>query len=301
MLSDICIRKKNIIEVTVVNKSTKTYMEVIGMKIGSMNGTNNPVMQTRMSGGADATTKHIQKQIDDAKKQLQELSEKEDMSSEEKMMKRQEINQKIMDLNQQLRQHQMQQRKEKKETSSADDMLGTKQVKNKAGKTTGGLSQANMQAIISADSAINQAGIQGSVASKMEGRASVLEMEIKLDASRGENVNVEAKQEEMAEAKQKSLSAETAQISTLAEANKELEEAAKEEGGTKAEGTTETDTEKKTDNQAKEDVKAGEKSNIDLHSENANKNSALVSDDLSENEEKASEQGHGATSIDVYL
>ena len=82
-----------------------------------------------------------------------------------------------------------------------------------------------MQAIISADSAQAQAQVQGSVATKMEGRAGVLESEIKLDAGRGGDVS--AKKEELAEVEQKAAAATSAQMDTLETANKELEEAAK--------------------------------------------------------------------------
>lgn len=82
-----------------------------------------------------------------------------------------------------------------------------------------------MKAIISADSAITQAEAQGSVARKMKGRAGVLESEIKQDVIRGDDV--EAKNEELAEMQQKVAQAETAQINILADANNELEAAAK--------------------------------------------------------------------------
>ena len=71
---------------------------------------------------------------------------------EEKMNKRQEIQQQIADLNNQLRQHQIEMRREQQQTksSSMDDMLGgTRKVAN-AGNQGAGLSQASMQAIISA-------------------------------------------------------------------------------------------------------------------------------------------------------
>ena len=82
-----------------------------------------------------------------------------------------------------------------------------------------------MKAMISADSAMANAKVQGSVATKMEGRAGVLEAEIKLDQTRGDDV--EKKKEELAEVQQKATQAELAQMNTLADANKELEVAAK--------------------------------------------------------------------------
>ena len=197
------------------------------MRINGLNGANTPAGGMNMTKATDSVSKNLQNQIANAQKQLQEISANKDMSIEEKMKKRQEIQQQITDLNNQLRQHQIEQRKEQQaKKSSMDDMLGgSKKTAPKAGKQSTGLSQASMTAIISADSAMAQAQVQGSVATKMEGRAGVLESEIKLDSARGDDV--EAKKEELAEVEQKAAQAESAQMNTLATANKELEEAAK--------------------------------------------------------------------------
>ena len=198
------------------------------MRINGLNGVNNTQAGgMNMMQANDSVSKNIQNQIANAQKQLQEISSNKEMSLEEKMKKRQEIQQQITDLNNQLRQHQIEQRKEQQaKKSSMDDMLGgSKKTAPKAGKQSTGLSQASMTAIISADSAMAQAQVQGSVATKMEGRAGVLESEIKLDSARGGNV--EKKQEELAEVEQKAAEVQSAQMNTLAEANKELEAAAK--------------------------------------------------------------------------
>ena len=194
----------------------------------SMNGTN---AQTGIKSGRmnkpmemDSFSKSIQNQISNAKKQLQELSENKDMSMDEKMKRRQEIQQQITDLNNQLRQHQMEQRKEKQEQAAKSA------EKKESGKNENkgvGLSQASMTAIISADAALSQAKVHGSVATKMEGRAGVLEAEIKLDSANGGNV--EAKKEELAKVQQKAAAAGTSQTDSLAMASKGIEEAAKED------------------------------------------------------------------------
>lgn len=226
------------------------------MRINGLNGANTPAGGMNMTKATDSVSKNIQNQIANAQKQLQELSANKDMSIEEKMKKRQEIQQQITDLNNQLRQHQIEQRKEQQKEqqakkSSMDDMLGgSKKTAPKAGKQSTGLSQASMKAMISADSAMAQAQVQGSVATKMEGRAGVLESEIKLDSARGDDV--EAKKEELAEVEQKAVQAESAQMNTLATANKELEEAAKADQQTEKAD----DKDKKTD---KKDAVAGEK------------------------------------------
>jgi len=192
----------------------------------SMNGTN---AQAGIQAGRinkpmemDSFSKSINNQIANAQKQLQELSENKDMSMEEKMKRRQEIQQQITDLNNQLRQHQIEQRKEQQEKAAKS--AEKKDSAKKADKGTG-LSQASMTAIISADAAMSQAQVQGSVATRMEGRAGVLEAEIKLDSANGGNV--EAKQEELAKVQQKAVAVGASQTNTLASVSKDIEEAAK--------------------------------------------------------------------------
>ncbi len=191
----------------------------------SMNGTN---AQADIQAGRinkpmemDSFSKSINNQIANAQKQLQELSENKDMSMEEKMKRRQEIQQQITDLNNQLRQHQIEQRKEQQEKAAKS--VEKKESAKKGDKGTG-LSQASMTAIISADAAMSQAQVQGSVTTRMEGRAGVLEAEIKLDSANGGNV--EAKQEELAKVQQKAVAVGASQTNTLASVSKDIEEAA---------------------------------------------------------------------------
>lgn len=225
------------------------------MKINGINRANTQVGGMNMVQSNDSVSKNLQSQIANAQKQLQELSANKEISLEEKMKKRQEIQQQIIDLNNQLRQHQLIQRKEQqtKKTSMSDMLGGSKQTAPKAGNQGTGLSQASMKAMISADFAMAQARVQGSVVTKMEGRAGVLEAEIKLDQARG--IDVEKKKEELAEVWQKAAQAEAAQMNTLADANKELESAAKADQQTEK---TE-DKYKKTD---KKDVVANAKEDI---------------------------------------
>lgn len=194
------------------------------MTINRISGANTQTAQMGMNQAMDSYSRNLQKQIANAQKQLQELSSNEKMTLEEKMKKRQEIQQQINDLNMQLRQHQMEQRKEKQQAkgSSMDEMLGGTNAKT--GSKGAGLSQASMTAMISADASVKQSKVQGSVAAKMEGRAGVLESEIKLDAGRG--ASVEKKKEELADVEQKAQAATASQMKTLGDANKAMEEAA---------------------------------------------------------------------------
>ena len=237
----------------------KENEENLDMKINGINETNTQMSAMNRQTATDSVSKNIQKQIANAQKQLQEISSNKDMSIEEKMKKRQEIQQQIADLNNQLRQHQIEVRRkqQQKKGSSMDDMFaGSKKNSMKSGTKGAGMSQqcmhaSTMQAMISAGSAMAQAQMQGSVATRMNGEAGVLESEIKLDEARGSNV--EAKREELAELQEKAVAAEAAQMNTLANTNRELEEAAKAD-----QQNEKTDRDTKTD---KKDVVLNEKQN----------------------------------------
>lgn len=111
-----------------------------------------------------------------------------------------------------------------------------------------------MQAIISASSAMTMVQRQGSVAASMKGREGILETEIKLDSARGGNV--EKKQEELEEVQKKLTQVQTTQMDTLADANKQLEEARKEDQ------KAETEAKKKAEKKEKDkEVKTTEKVN----------------------------------------
>ncbi len=241
--------------------------------------------QPSMAQGADAESKNIQSQIKRLEQELQKLSENEDMSMEDKMKKRQEIQQEISALNIQLRQHQIAQRREERQNkrSSMDDMLGGTpkahgQAKNDQGA---GLSQGSMKAMISADSSMKQAEVQGNVSAGMEGRARVLKAEIKQDEGRGSST--EAKKEELARTEQAAMQAEASQINTLGKANAAMEEAgaAEQENKAAAEQKSKATAEQKSGKASEDEEKAVE--------------------------EKAAEQGaeaqpgNPAVSVDIYL
>ena len=138
------------------------------------------------------------------------------------MKKRQEIQQEINNLNQQLRQHQIEQRKEQqsKNSSSMDDIVAG--TSNTSKKKDTGLSQASMQAMLCADSSMKQAKVQGSMATQIQGRASVLESEIKQDAGK-----ILRRRKKNWQSAGKGTVCDSRQMSTLADANKSVEEGAK--------------------------------------------------------------------------
>ena len=218
------------------------------MNVNGINGNNAGVQsfQMNMNQGTDSVSKNLQNQIANARKAMQELGENKEMSLEEKMKKRQEIQQQISDLQNQLRQHQIEQRKEnqQKKGSSMDDMLGGSKQASKSAKGGTGMSSASMQAMISADSSMNQVKVQGSVKTQMEGKAGILESEIKLDGARGDDAT--KKKEELADIEAKAQDITASQMNSLLDINKKLEEAAKEDqkeekAADKAEKSNETD------------------------------------------------------------
>lgn len=226
------------------------------MTIGSSTGAGNRTNPGSIGMGKpnDSVSKGIQQQIANAQKRLQEISSDDTLSMEEKMKKRQEIQQEITNLNQQLRQHQMEMRKEQQaQQRAAKQQSGGV---NNAGGRDKGISSSSMQSILSADSSMKQAQVQGSQATKMQGRAGVLKTEIKLDAAKGGNTR--QKEEELSKLEGKIQAAQTSQISSLSQANKAVEEAAKAEQNTstkepekQADKETETKGSEQTNNRAK--------------------------------------------------
>lgn len=207
------------------------------MVISGVNGAGGAGMQAGAMGrgqAEDAVSKRLMQQIENAQKQLQEIYANSEMSVEEKMKRRQEIQKEISELNSQLRQHQMEmQRKEAEEakkkqaeSASAAERSGNSQKKNaKDGQVDVQISAEGMQAMLSADGAMKQAKVQGSVAASMDGKAGVLEAEIKLDSAR--NGDTSAKEAQLADVKQKAEGATASQMKTLAEAGEALAEANK--------------------------------------------------------------------------
>lgn len=193
----------------------------------------------------DSISRNLKNQIANAQKKLQELSSNQELSLEEKMKKRQEIQQEISSLTQQLRQHQIELRKQQQNKSSnyVDELTGAgydDTEKNKGSKRqVGGISQGKMSAMISADSAMKQAQVQGSVATQINGKAGVLESEIAMDKGRGSST--EKKEQELADLQGK------AQMSSLADAKESISKAGESDNETdrSADGKkTEHDSEK---------------------------------------------------------
>lgn len=208
------------------------------MNINGVNGVSMPAGAAGMGAGnadqMDPVSKNLRNQIDGLKRQMQELSANQEMSADAKMKKRQEIQKQISELEVQLRQHQMevkreQTRKKKEESNAIDEMTGAKKQTQQDGGKEAGLSAGSMEAMISADASLKQAGVHGSTAQKMDNKAGVLEIEIKLDQGRGGSSNVEFKEAQLADTKALADQATASQMQSLAQANKTMQEASKEE------------------------------------------------------------------------
>jgi len=222
------------------------------------NGNNvNIGSQKRMMQDTDTTTRSIQNQIQRKQQELQKLAENKDMDMEQKMERRKEIQQEIADLERQLRQYQMEKRMEQqKEISSVENKPSERSnVHTKPQEQEiASFSQEGMQALLSAGSSIKQAGIHKKVAREMEGRAAVLQSEIKLDA--GRKRSTEAKQEELAKVEQTAENAKASQFRSLKDANEAIDKAGESEAEhNRVAGNQDVEKDsKKTDKNAEKDI-----------------------------------------------
>lgn len=222
----------------------------------SSSNNNNQTGTKSISRPVDSVTKNLQNQIANAQKKLQELAANGDLPPEEKMKRRQEIQQEINVLNQQLRQHQIEQRKEEQaKRMDKGDTSGSSKKAAKNENQGSGLSQASMEAIITAGSSLKQAKVQSSVAAKMEGKGRVLESEIQMDKGRG--AVSEKKEEELANLQDRIQTITTAQISNLADASQAMKDAQKADGPKDSKGGNITDQAEKAGQPTESTISGG--------------------------------------------
>ena len=193
------------------------------MTIGGIGGNTNAGVGAIGMGNQnmDSYSKSLQKQIVDAQKQLQELSQNTEMDTETKMKKRQEIQKQISDLNMQLRQHQMEERKKAQQEKQA------KNQPKKAEEKESGLSAKSMEAMISAEGSMKQAAVHGSTATQMEDGARIKRTEIKLDGGSSQRTSndsaaISSKWDAVEGMEQKAKIATASQASLLAEAQSKM-------------------------------------------------------------------------------
>ncbi len=196
-----------------------------------VNGVTNGNVQPAPVGGVqatDAVSKNIQMQIMDAQKKLQDLSSNQELTMEEKMQKRQELQKQISDLNNQLRQHQIDLRQEKKdEQKEAEKPVMPEEEESKASAAADGMSERKMEAMVSADSAIQHAKSIGGIQTTMEGASKVLQTEMEQDSGRG--ISSEAKQAAVDDLEKRLDQVIESRSGNLAKASDDLESASREE------------------------------------------------------------------------
>lgn len=231
---------------------------------------NAPAMGTDPGKQTDPVSRDLQKQIEKLKNDLKEISANQDMPTDAKMKKRQEIQKQISDLEVQLRQHQIEARKEerqkKKDASSFDDLIGAKPQEKQNAKQNTGMSAGSMEAMISADVSVKQAGVNGSTAKRMEGKANVLEVEISLDSSRNGSSNIGLKEAELAKTKEAAEKATASQMDSLVQAGETLQEASKEE---KTDRQKDDDEMKASDKKGKKEQEEGAADTLETPDEEA--------------------------------
>lgn len=230
-------------------------MTIGGVGTSGIQAVNNGMQQAAgINTAEDSVSRNIQKQIENEQKKLQDLASDEKMTPEEKMKKRQEIQQEIASLTQQLRQHQMKVKREQQQSkaSSMENTTGgsNKSAEAKSEESSVGLSQEGMQALISANASVKQAGVHGNVSSKLKGEANVLESEIKTDASRGGGSSVAKKQQELAETEGRAQAAAVSQAYSLGKANAVVSEASKAEQADRPGDVQKTDKEDNSKNKS---------------------------------------------------
>ena len=222
------------------------------MTIGGIGGNTNASAGSIGMGNPnmDSYSKSLQKQITDAQKQLQELSQNSDMDTETKMKKRQEIQKQISDLNMQLRQHQMEERKKAQQEKQA------KSQPKKAEEKESGLSTESMEAMISAEGSMKQAAVHGSTATQMENGARIKRSEIARDGGSSQRTSddsaaISSKWDAVEDMEQKAKMATASQASLLAEAQSKMSEVNAESGN-----STSAKTEEKSEEKAKAEGEA---------------------------------------------
>lgn len=142
------------------------------------------VAQGTAQNEQDAVLTSLQKQLQEAKKSLQDLASNKDLSAEMKMEKRKEIQQQIQDINRQIMQRKQELHKEKQQKNS-DGLSTEKQTDDKAAKAGNTMETSDMQSIIQGDIAVKSAKESHGLKNELVHKADVLETESKLDAGRG--------------------------------------------------------------------------------------------------------------------
>jgi len=214
--------------------------------ITSSHSANNGQVQNINSGNQDSRLKSIQDQIEDVQKQLQSLANNEKISLEDKMNRQKELQQQLQDLNKQLSQRKIEIQQEKREKAATKVHSPETASPDRDKQDFHTMGTDFMQTMVRADTSIKQANVTQSVKTGMEGRAGVLEREIKTDQGRG---STERKEAELAKVNERIKDASYDMMKRTSDIKTTLE---------KAEEEKETKVTKAEDNkQGTEEVKHG--------------------------------------------
>lgn len=207
-----------------------------------VNGVSSAYYGTGISGGTtgmDSVSKNIQQQIENLRKQMQEVSRDDSLTEEERMKQKQEYQKQINELTIELRQHQMEQKKQEQESRANAQELEREVSSQNVRESQTGMSAQGMQSMISADNAMNIAKVTGRVADELEGKAKILKGEIEADAGRG---NVEAKEAQLQSLEEKAANASNTQMKQLGGVVQDVKETVEGKSNPEAAGSEE-DTE----------------------------------------------------------
>lgn len=183
--------------------------------------------QVNKQQGDDPVIKNAQSQIEELRKQLQQLAENKDMDPKTKTEKKQQIQQQISDLTAKIRQRQNEMRREKQASSKARADAPREEAKNESAAVSGGFSKNAAGALISASNALDNADALSGLNAKLSGRARELSAEIETDLKKGADVT--AKQAELDKVNKGVKNTASAAADVLSEAGETLENAADKE------------------------------------------------------------------------
>lgn len=181
----------------------------------------------------DSKGKEVQNQITEAKNRLKELAASNGLNEEEKEKKRQQLQKKLTELNKELRKRQIElqrsQQEQKKNSVPAEneDKTGSNAKPADPKTETRKPPQTGTKALIAAESAINHAGTHKKLAAELKSKVRILQGEIEQDEARGKDASSKLKELEKLEKKAAKLNG--AGFNFLADASKELREAAEKE------------------------------------------------------------------------
>ena len=201
------------------------------MKVSGINRLYSDVERQNTDLWQDSKGKEVRNQIAEAKNRLKELAADKGLDEEEREKEQKEIQQKIADLNKQLRQRQLELQRKQQEPKSnssnpSEDDDDTQKTDSKPDEPqSASFPKTGSKAIIAARSAIHNAKSQGTLANTLKSQARILQGEIKQDEERGKDTRI--KQEELKKLEKKATRLSRAGFGFLADASKEMRQAAK--------------------------------------------------------------------------